>query len=345
MVRKETPASSAIPKKFPMTDTLWVSLGKNKMQLLFFIIFLLLCPFLALFLREFNNIYQMRIVQRPDYKEWPLYSDLLIALMFSALLTAVLLVSQTLFTGYAAKLVSERYQGQERMERAERMIKSLFKGIYFTVVVGFAYFIAKDSYFFPPSLGGKGNVDEAFKDTPYFDQTGVPYIKEYFMLQLGYHFHSLIIHVTGKIRNDFMEMLLHHSITVLLVSLAYLMNYLPMSLLILFSHDISDAFVSYTRFLVDTNFKYLTFFVYLFLIISWFYTRLVIFPFDLIRVSCYTNPMMHEMYGIGILGAMVHVLVLLHLYWFVLLINMGIKFVKTATPEDTQQSLSQSHSH
>ena len=140
-----------------------------------------------------------------------------------------------------------------------------------------------------------------------------------------------------------MEMLLHHSITVLLVSLAYLMNYLPMSLLILFSHDISDAFVSYARFLVDTNSKYLAFFVYLFLIISWFYTRLIIFPFDLIRVSCYMNPMMHEMYGIGILGAMVHVLVLLHLYWFVLLINMGIKFVKTSTPEDTQQNLSHAH--
>ena len=331
-----------MPKKFPITEALWVSVGKNKMQLLFFIIFLLLCPFLGLFLREFNNIYQMRMAQRPDYKDWPLYSDLWMALGSSLVMTGFLYFCQYAFTGHMLKLVSDRYKENERVERAERMVKSLFKGIYFTISVGFCYFIAKDSYYFPASLGGSGDVEESFRDTPYFDKSSTPYIKEYFMLQLGYHFHSLIIHVTGKIRNDFMEMLLHHTITVMLVSLAYLMNYLPMSLLILYSHDISDAFVSYARFLVDTDMKKLTMVVSVCLIVSWFYTRLVIFPFELIRISCYTNPMMHEMYGIGILGAMVHVLVVLHIYWFILLLKMGCKFAKTSTPEDTQQSLSSS---
>lgn len=300
----------------------------------------MLSPFIAMFLREFNKIYQMRIVNRPDYNEWPSYSDLWVAFGISLLLTGVIYLCQYLFSDHMGKLVSDRYQGAERQERSERMIKSLFKGIYFTIAVGVGYFIAKDSYFFPPSLGGQGNVEESFKDTPYFDRTSTPYIREYFMLQLGYHLHSLIVHVSGKIRNDFMEMLLHHSITVMLVSLAYLMNYLPMSLLILYSHDISDAFVSYTRFLVDTNYKKLTTVTYICLLVSWFYTRLIIFPFDLIRISCYTNPMMHEMYGIGILGAMVHVLVILHIYWFVLLIKMGLRFAKTATPEDLQQKLS-----
>ena len=313
MVRKETQASEAIPKKFPITEGIWASIGKNKMQLLFFVIFLLICPFLGLFLREFNNIFVMRITQRPDYN-WPKYSDLLIAFGFSMLMTGILLISQKLLTPSFSTLISPRYQGLERIERAERMVKSMFKDIYFTLAVIFAYYIAKDSYFMPPSLGGSGNIDLVFNDTPYFNSEGIFYIREYFMMQLGYHLHSLIIHVCGKIRNDFMEMLLHHSLTVMLVSLAYLMNYLPMSLLILYCHDISDAFVCYSRGLVDTNFKWAAFGCYLCLIISWFYTRLIIFPFDLIRLSCYQNPMIHEMYGIGILGAMVHVLVVLHIY-------------------------------
>lgn len=340
MVRKETSASQAIPKKFPITDAMWASVGKNKMQLLFLVIFLLLCPFLGLFLREFNVIYQMRIIQRPDYTQWPQYIDLGYSFLASMVLTGLLALNQKIFLGLACKIVSEKYKGEERIERAERMIKCLFKGVYFTFAVGFAYYIAKDSYFMPTSLGGNGIVDDVFRDTPYFSHEGIFYIREYFVIQLGYHLHSLIVHVAGKIRNDFMEMLLHHSITVMLVSLAYLMNYLPMSLLILYSHDISDAFVSYTRFFVDTDFKKLTFLSYMLLMISWFYTRLIVFPFDFIRVSCYTNPMMHEMYGIGILGAMVHVLVILHWYWFILLLKMGFRFIKTKDPVDTQQDLS-----
>ena len=216
----------------------------------------------------------------------------------------------------------------------------MYKACYFTFAVSFAYYIGKDSYFMPQSLGGSGNVEYTFKDTPYFNSEGIFYLKEYFMMQLGYHFHSLIIQVTGKIRSDFMEMLLHHSLTVMLVSLAYLMNYLPISLLILYCHDISDAFICFTRVFVDTSCKWVTFGSYLCVLISWCYTRLIIFPFDLIRVSCYDNPMIHEVYGIGILGAMVHILVILHIYWFILLINMGIKFIQTSTTTDTQQDLS-----
>lgn len=339
MVRKETQASEAMPKKFPITEAIWTSLGKNKMQWLFFVIFLLICPFLALFLHEFNNIFQMRIAHRPDY-DWPKYSDLCLALTASLLLTLFLKICQKLFTKPGSILISQRYQGLEREERSERMVKSFYKGTYFTFAVCFGYYIAKDSYFMPLSLGGHGNIDKVFDDTPYFNKENVPYLREYFMLQLGYHMHSLIVHVTSKIRNDFMEMLLHHTLTVMLVSLAYLMNYLPMSLLILYSHDISDAFVSFSRALVDTNMNKLAFCCYLCLMITWVYTRLIIFPFDLIRMSCYTNPMIHEMYGIGILGAMVHVLVILHIYWFILLVKMGIKFIQTSTPTDMQQDLS-----
>ena len=339
MVRKETQASEAMPKQFPITKAIWTSLGKNKIQWLFFVIFLLICPFLGGFLRDFNNIYMMRIANRPDY-DWPKYSDLLLAFTVSMALTFVLHLSQRLLTTPACCLISSRYQGEERRERSERMVKSAFKAIYFTFAVCFAYYIAKDSYFMPPSLGGSGDINKVFDDTPYFNSEGIYYIREYFMIQLGYHLHSLIVHVTSKIRNDFMEMLLHHTLTVMLVSLAYLMNYLPMSLLILYSHDISDTFVCFSRALVDTNFKWTAFGCYLCLISSWFYTRLIIFPFDLIRISCYANPMIHEMYGIGILGAMVHVLVVLHVYWFILLINMGIKFIKTSTPNDLQQDLS-----
>ena len=250
------------------------------------------------------------------------------------------MIFQKVFTRVGMKIISERYKGKEREARAERMIKSLFKGIYFTFVVGFGYYIAKDSYFFPSSLGGHGDLETVMNDLPFFNLEGIFYLKEYFMIQLGYHFHSLIVHICSPIRNDFMEMLLHHTMTVMLVSLSYLMNYLPMSLLILFSHDVSDAFVCYSRFFVDTDYTNCSLGSYIGLMTTWVYTRLIIFPFDLIRMSCYTNPMIHEMHGIGILGAMIHALAVLHFYWFILLIKMGLKYAKSSVTVDLQQDLS-----
>ena len=181
-----------------------------------------------------------------------------------------------------------------------------------------------------------------FEGAPYFNLEGIYYLREYFMLQLGYHCHSLIVHVTSKIRNDFMEMFLHHSVTVMLVALTYLMNYVPISMLVLYSHDISDVFVSFSRALVDTNFKWATFGCYLCLISSWAYTRLFFFPYYLIGIGFYNNPMEHEIYGINIFGAMAHVLLVLHVYWFILLIKMGLKFMQTSTTSDLQQDLTQS---
>ena len=342
MARKANLESEVIPKRFPMTEAIWSSLGKNKIQFLFFLMFIIICPFLALFLKEFDNIYQMRVQNNSEYN-WPKYSDLILALLSSIIIGVIFELIQYFFISFSLQFISQKYQKIERQERAARLVKSLFKGTYFVFATGFAYYVAKDAYFMPKSLGGSGDIENTFKGYPYADYSGIDYFKEYFMIQLGYHFHSFVSLFFFPIRNDFMEMLLHHSMTVSLVSLAYLMNYLPISLLILYCHDISDIFVCFSRVFVDTDFKKTTFVFYVGLMISWVYTRLYIFPFELIRISCYQNKYIHEIYGIGILGAMVHILVVLHVYWFVLLVKMGMKFVKTSTLNDIQHDLSRNH--
>jgi len=164
-------------------------------------------------------------------------------------------------------------------------------------------------------------------------------MKEYLMVQLGYHLSAFILLFTKQIRKDFLEMFLHHFITLFLLGLAYLMNYWPISLMILFVNDVSDAFVSYTRVFVDTIYSKIALVFYVFLMFSWVYMRLIVFPFELLRVSCYQNPKIDEIYGIGILGSMAHALVALNIYWFILLVNMGLRFLRTKETMDTQIDL------
>lgn len=332
---------SSLKNKFTVTEVFDTLFGSKKTQMLFFTLLLIFSPLLAFYLKEFNDIFQIKSARNPGY-DWPKYSDFYLALASGIVITFIFEIFHYTLTGFASKFISEKYQGPDRLERGEKMIKCVFKGTYFTFASVFAYAIAKNSFFMPKSLGGQGELESIFTGTPYFDKTNLGYLKEYFMMQLGYHSSSLLILLTGKTRNDFIEMLLHHSITVTLLSLAYLMNYWPISLLILLTHDISDVFVCFCRVFVDTDYKKTAFALYVCLMVSWVYTRLYVFPFQLLRVSCYSsrnNPeVFNEIHGLGVLGTIAHILVFLHVYWFYLLLKMGRKFTKKFKADDIQNT-------
>ncbi|CAG9330162.1 unnamed protein product [Blepharisma stoltei] len=329
------------PKQFPMTELFRSLIGKGKMQLIFFLIFLLFFPFLAPFLKDFNDTLQWRIASNPNYP-WPKYDDLWLACYSCIILIGLMLLFKFSLKPLAERIIVPRYTGKERTTRAEKLVESLFKALYFTFSVVFGYWVAKDSYFLSWKLGGKGDVNLMWTDFPFQSTETFPYIREYLMIQLGYHTQSFIVHILSKPRNDFMEMLLHHSLTICLLTSGYLMNYVVMSHLVLFVHDIPDLFVYLTRIFMDTKHKNITFLSYIGIMISWAYLRLYIYPFDLIRMgSFYDNPVSHEIYGMGILSGMVHVLLLMHIYWYVLLVKMGFKFVMTGVPADTQKKLNE----
>ena len=336
MEAKENTLQSYIPKRFPITDIIWVVTRKSRMQVMFFLMFILLFPLLAAFLKEVNYIVEIRKLGNPLYS-WPQYSDFWITAKTVLVLFALQSTVKFLALPFTESSISEKYQGRERHERAKRQADSIFKGCYFVFAFVFGYIVAKDSYFLPTSLGGKGEARLMFKDFPYQSTEGFPLIREYLLVQLGYHTHSFIVHVFSKPRNDFIEMLLHHSMTVFLISLAYLMNYVTTSLLVLFSHDLSDILVYGIRMFVDTNKTKVTFAIYILLVMSWAYTRLFIFPTEIIYWATYQANV--EIYGLWVMGAMLHFLLVLHIYWFCLLIKMGVKFIKKGRPQDTQHDL------
>ena len=110
---------------------------------------------------------------------------------------------------------------------------------YFAVITAAGYYVMRDEKWFPPVLGGKGSLREAFltlHDAP------SDILKYYYFVQLGYHFHSLLYMVFfSPIRNDFIEMLLHHLVTLILIGGSYLANYCAIGALVAFTHDIGDV--------------------------------------------------------------------------------------------------------
>jgi ceramide synthetase len=304
-------------------------------QYIFLLLILLIFPILIPFLKEFDQLVEMRKSGNLSYP-WPEYSDLKI----SFLTACSFFLIQPLFIQISNPLInhflSPKYQGQERTNRIHRASDMLFKGTYFLLASLFGWYVSRDAYFLPVAIGGRGDAALMFKDFPYQPFDGFPLIRVYILIQLGYHLHSLITHLVQLPGKQYMEMLLHHIVTVFLIGLAYFMNYVTISLLVLYTHDIGDFFLNYARVLIDTRFKNLGAFMCIMVLASWGYMRLYIFPVHLIRTAVYENPVHEQIYGMFVLGSMLHVLLILHIFWYVQLVRYALRFIKEQTPEEVK---------
>ena len=86
---------------------------------------------------------------------------------------------------------------------------------------------------------------------------------------MGYHLYSLFYHATAKTRNDFVEMFLHHSVTIALYGFSYYCNITNGGSMIIFLHDIADIFTSGIRCFSETNFKILSIISAIMMLFSW----------------------------------------------------------------------------
>lgn len=101
------------------------------------------------------------------------------------------------------------------------------------------YYVLRDEPWLPRVLGGSGDVSRAFLT---MREAPSDKLKLYYMIQTGYHLQSLLYMVLlSPIRNDFIEMLLHHLVTLLLIVGSYMGNYTALGALIAFTHDIGDV--------------------------------------------------------------------------------------------------------
>ena len=125
-------------------------------------------------------------------------------------------------------------------------------------------------------LGGSGKASNCFNNHPF--PLHCYMLREYLLITNGYHLGCFFNHLQSTKKNDFVEMLLHHIIAIILIGGCYIMNCWEVGAVISYLHDIADIFTCSTRFLGESNYKNLTYISFVILIITWFETRLYMFP-------------------------------------------------------------------
>ena len=98
----------------------------------------------------------------------------------------------------------------------------------------------KDSNFLPRSLFGSGDLSHVHDNYPLVKWPAG--LKTYYLATMGYHLHMLIHHSLDNVRHDYMEMMLHHIVTMFLYGFSYLVNTTLGGAVIMYLHDIADIF-------------------------------------------------------------------------------------------------------
>jgi acyl-CoA-dependent ceramide synthase len=80
------------------------------------------------------------------------------------------------------------------------------------------------------------------------------YLDDFYIIKFAYHFFEFVnASLFHRNRRDFSEFLIHHILTMVLISYSYLSNFLPMGMVIMFTMDFSDIFVATFKLAVDLN--------------------------------------------------------------------------------------------
>ena len=170
-----------------------------------------------------------------------------------------------------------------KLIKTNKGASKIFSTVYFIGETIIGYYVLNQTDFFPPACGGTGKWENIWKDFPIFDDPKYALqLKYYFLGTLGYHISSTVLLIQAHIkarRPDFMEMMLHHIVTIFCFTMGWMCNFTKGSALVIFMHAWADIMVSFLKFLVESTYsKYLVYSVSILTDFVWAYSRLYVYP-------------------------------------------------------------------
>lgn len=98
-------------------------------------------------------------------------------------------------------------------------------------------------------------------------------MKLFYMINIGYHLGQTIRHLVLDRTNDYLEMLLHHLVTLYLLFGSYMINLWECGAIIAYLHNVSDILGHLTKCLGQTTYDKITIPAFICMMGVWFWTR------------------------------------------------------------------------
>ncbi|PAV65443.1 hypothetical protein WR25_12533 [Diploscapter pachys] len=171
----------------------------------------------------------------------------------------------------------------------------------------------------------------------------------YYMSETSFYWALLIgtIFIDVK-RADFWQMTLHHAITIGLLFISWSMNMVRVGTLILFSHDAADIILEIAKIVRYANWDRLLEILFVVLFLVWVGTRLVYYPFVILKSIWFDAPaLIKSSYKWSnfaqrplmprVLMVLLTLLLLLHLFWTFILIKVAYNSTREGKLDDVRE--------
>jgi hypothetical protein len=168
-------------------------------------------------------------------------------------------------------------------------------------------------------------------------------VSAYYIFELSWYLSELFCHfLIDSRKKDHLVMILHHLVTISLISGSYLFGYHRIGLLVLYCHNMNDIFLEGAkcfRSIGATISSNVTFGI---LILSWIYSRLYLFPFYVIRSTLFET---YDLINGNLKLVLIHYvfngllfsLLLMHIYWFYLICRIAVNAIKNGEAKDERE--------
>jgi len=153
---------------------------------------------------------------------------------------------------------------------------------------------------------------------------------------------SFFWQVSDRKRATFWEMMIHHIVTLLLITISYLRMWISLGIVVLVIHDWVDVVLYIAKSLSDSSLMFTTAISFFFLSVEWAYVRLYAFPKCIILVILNYMLYAHEfeqkvdvsLWECGAFASVLAILWVLHCYWFYLFMVAWMEFYKKGEVDD-----------
>ena len=313
-------------------------------QLFFLLIMIPMASFAPILYESCSNFYKYRELERPDYDNAK-WSDFLLVLVISPFFTLAKHIANKLSRGYFHSKLKVKYQGEALELKINKSTRNFFKVFYFGFITLLGFYVYSDTNYQSGLMFGSGNLRYVSSDWPY---TKIPrLLKLYYMIGMSYHFEDSVHHLFNPAQNDFFEMLLHHYITLLLITGSYMTNKWNHGISVMIQMDNGDSVGGMIKAFMDFVPVPLVLINYFVLLYCWIYFRVFIFAYEVIwqgsligqwRIDF--NSAHQGTFQVLLLG-----LLLLNVYWTILFLKMGLRFLRKGEVKDLQNPVEDKGKH
>ena len=160
-------------------------------------------------------------------------------------------------------------------------------------------------------------------------------LKCYILLYLGRYFQGLVSVFLEHKRKDFLEMLIHHSVTVMLIGLSYTHQYNRVGVVVMLLLDIGDVPLHLAKLCKYMNRDGAADVFFVLFGVSFFLSRLVVYPYVVWSGTVEGYAIMGVYGGVEWTAvALLYVLLALQVYWMAMILKVALKMNNGHSVED-----------